>query len=44
MLSSEVKIDVGDNGNTQVHVVKTMDSDESKTQREKLLYESEGEI
>jgi anti-sigma regulatory factor (Ser/Thr protein kinase) len=44
MLSSEVKIDVGDNGNTQVHVVKSMDSDESKAQREKLLYESEGDL
>jgi anti-sigma regulatory factor (Ser/Thr protein kinase) len=44
MLSSEVKIDLGDNGNTQVHVVKSMDMDEAKTQREKLLYESEGDL
>jgi anti-sigma regulatory factor (Ser/Thr protein kinase) len=41
MLSSEIKIDLGENGQTQVHVVKTKDPDESKTQREKLLYESD---
>lgn len=38
MLSSEVKIDLAENGNTQVHVVKARD-DESPM-REKLLYES----
>lgn len=41
MLSSEIKIDLGENGQTQVHVVKTKDPDESKSQREKLLYESD---
>jgi anti-sigma regulatory factor (Ser/Thr protein kinase) len=44
MLSSEVKIDVGEDGHTQVRVVKTMDPDESRAQREKLLYESEGDL
>ena len=44
MLSSEVKIDVAEDGQTQVHVVKSMDPDESKAQREKLLYESEADI
>ena len=44
MLSSEIKIDLGENGHTQVHVVKTEDPDDSKAQREKLLYESEGDI
>ncbi len=41
MLSSEVKIDVGESGQTQVHVVKTKDPDETQAQREKLLYESD---
>jgi anti-sigma regulatory factor (Ser/Thr protein kinase) len=41
MLSSEVKIDLGEDGQTQVHVVKTKDPDESQAQREKLLYESD---
>jgi anti-sigma regulatory factor (Ser/Thr protein kinase) len=41
MLSSEIKIDLGENGHTQVHVVKTRDPDEAKAQREKLLYESD---
>ncbi len=41
MLSSEIKIDLGENGHTQVHVVKTKDPDESQAQREKLLYESD---
>jgi anti-sigma regulatory factor (Ser/Thr protein kinase) len=39
MLSSEIKIDLAENGNTQVHVVKT--KDDEGTQREKLLYESD---
>jgi hypothetical protein len=41
MLSSEIKIDLGENGQTQVHVVKTKDPDDSRTQREKILYESD---
>lgn len=41
MLSSEVKIDLGENGHTQVHVVKTKDPDDNQAQREKLLYESD---
>lgn len=41
MLSSEVKIDLGENGHTQVHVVKTRDPDERSQPREKLLYESD---
>jgi anti-sigma regulatory factor (Ser/Thr protein kinase) len=41
MLSSEIKIDLGEDGQTQVHVVKTKDPDESQAQREKLLYESD---
>ena len=41
MLSSEVKIDLGENGQTQVHVVKTKDPDDNGAQREKLLYESD---
>lgn len=40
MLSSEIKIDLAENGNTQVHVVKAKD-DEGTAQREKLLYESD---
>lgn len=39
MLSSEIKIDLAENGNTQVHVVKAKDDEAS--QREKLLYESD---
>lgn len=39
MLSSEIKIDLADNGNTQVHVVKS--KDDEANQREKLLYESD---
>lgn len=39
MLSSEIKIDLADNGNTNVHVVKVKDEDAA--QREKLLYESD---
>jgi anti-sigma regulatory factor (Ser/Thr protein kinase) len=41
MLSTEIKIDLGENGQTQVHVVKTRDPDENQPQREKLLYESD---
>lgn len=41
MLSSEVKIDLGEDGKTQVHVVKNKDSDEAQAQKEKLLYESD---
>ena len=41
MLSSEVKIDLGENGQTQVHVIKSKDIDEASAQREKLLYESD---
>ncbi len=41
MLSSELKIDLGENGNTQVHVIKTKDPEDSLGQREKLLYESD---
>lgn len=41
MLSTELKIDLGENGQTQVHVVKTKDPDDSQPQREKLLYESD---
>ena len=41
MLSNEVKIDLGENGHTQVHVVKTKDPDELSAPREKLLYESD---
>ena len=41
MLSSEIKIDLGENGQTQVHVVKTKEPDESQAQREKILYESD---
>jgi len=41
MLSSEIKIDLCENGQTQVHVVKTRDPDEKQPQREKLLYESD---
>jgi anti-sigma regulatory factor (Ser/Thr protein kinase) len=41
MLSSEIKIDLGENGQTQVHVVKTKDPDENQATREKLLYESD---
>jgi anti-sigma regulatory factor (Ser/Thr protein kinase) len=39
MLSSEIKIDLEENGNTQVHVVKS--KDDEATAREKLLYESD---
>ena len=39
MLSSEIKIDLAENGNTQVHVVKA--KDDEANQREKLLYESD---
>lgn len=39
MLSSEIKIDLAENGNTQVHVVKA--KDDEGTQREKILYESD---
>lgn len=39
MLSSEIAIDLADNGNTSVRVVKVKDED--ATQREKLLYESD---
>jgi anti-sigma regulatory factor (Ser/Thr protein kinase) len=39
MLSTEIKIDLEDNGNTQVHVVKA--KDDEATAREKLLYESD---
>ncbi len=39
MLSSEIAIDLADNGNTSVRVVKV--KDEEATQREKLLYESD---
>ena len=41
MLASEVKIDVGEDGKTQVHVVKSKEPDEAGAQREKLLYESD---
>ena len=41
MLSTEIKIDLGENGHTQVHVVKTKDPDEKQAPREKLLYESD---
>jgi anti-sigma regulatory factor (Ser/Thr protein kinase) len=39
MLSSEIKIDLAENGNTQVHVVKSKDDEGS--QKEKILYESD---
>lgn len=39
MLSTEIKIDLAENGNTQVHVVKA--KDDEGAQREKLLYESD---
>lgn len=41
MLSSEVKIDLGEDGQTQVQVVKSKEPDEPKAPREKLLYESD---
>ncbi len=41
MLSSELKIDLSENGSTQIHVVKTRDPDDSQPQREKFLYESD---
>ena len=41
MLSNELKIDLEENGQTQVHVIKSKDPDEQKTQRDKLLYESD---
>ena len=41
MLSSEVKIDLGEDGQTQVHVIKTKDPDEAQASKEKLLYESD---
>jgi anti-sigma regulatory factor (Ser/Thr protein kinase) len=41
MLSNEIKIDVGEDGRTQVHVVKTKDPEDSRSPREKLLYESD---
>lgn len=41
MLSSEVKIDLGEDGQTQVHVIKTKDPDEAQAPKEKLLYESD---
>ncbi len=41
MLSNEIKIDVGEDGKTQVHVVKTKDPEDSRSPREKLLYESD---
>jgi anti-sigma regulatory factor (Ser/Thr protein kinase) len=41
MLSSELKIDIAENGNTQVHVIKAKDPEDSQPSREKLLYESD---
>lgn len=41
MLSTELKIDLAENGSTEVHVIKNKDSDDSQPQREKLLYESD---
>ena len=41
MLSNELKIDLQENGQTQVHVIKSKDPDEQKSPREKLLYESD---
>ncbi len=41
MLTNELKIDLGENGNTQVRVVKTRDAEDGKVHREKLLYESD---
>ena len=41
MLSNELKIDLEDNGHTQVHVVKTKEPDEPRPPRETLLYESD---
>ena len=41
MLASEVKIDVQENGNTQVHVVKSKNPDDLSGQKDKSLYESE---
>jgi anti-sigma regulatory factor (Ser/Thr protein kinase) len=41
MLSTELKIDLEENGNTQVHVVKNKEPDEPRAPREKLLYESD---
>ena len=43
MFSSEINIDVGEDGRTQVRVVKSMDPEEAEAQREKILHESEGE-
>ena len=41
MLSNEIKIDLGEDGQTQVHVVKTKDPEDPRAPREKLLYESD---
>ncbi len=41
MLSNELKIDVAEDGRTQVHVIKHRDSDDNKPPREKILYESD---
>lgn len=41
MLASEVKINLEENGHTQVSVTKMREGDELSAQREKLLYESD---
>ncbi len=41
MLSSEMKINLDNQGNTQVHVVKLREPEEGGTKRETLIYESE---
>ena len=41
MLSNELKIDLDENGHTQVQVIKTKDPEDAQPQREKLLYESD---
>jgi anti-sigma regulatory factor (Ser/Thr protein kinase) len=41
MLSNEIKIDLGEDGQTQVQVVKSKDPDDGRAPREKLLYESD---
>jgi anti-sigma regulatory factor (Ser/Thr protein kinase) len=41
MLASEIKINLEENGHTQVSVTKMKEGDELSSQREKLLYESD---
>jgi anti-sigma regulatory factor (Ser/Thr protein kinase) len=41
MLANELKINLEENGHTQVSVTKVKEGDELNTQREKLLYESD---